>query len=104
MPLGHTIREDDIDLKKAPLPDRLLPAWDAAFPVLQVQDSLLRPSRFREKAERMVFAPLFPASDRQHQETRGCRLAKGCLPFLLQAILTQSHYVTVEGVVEVPWA
>lgn len=57
-----TFRERDVHLEEATLPYRLVLARDAALPVLQVENTLLRPRGPRKKAERVVSSPLLPGT------------------------------------------
>lgn len=56
----HTIWERHFELEQAALPNRLLFAWDAAIPFLEVHYALRVAHGLCEEAERVVASPLLP--------------------------------------------
>jgi len=68
---GIFLRENHVQLEEAALPDGFLLSRDSAVPVHEVQTSLRRLSRLREKTKGVVLSPL--------------------LAFLLQAVDTERH-------------
>ena len=58
----QTFRERYGHLEQTTLPDGLFLAWNATFPNLQVEDTLLVALGFGEEPERVVLAPLLAVS------------------------------------------
>ena len=55
---GRTVREDHAQLEEAAFPQRLLLAWNTAFPRLQIEDALRVALRLRIEAKRVISSPL----------------------------------------------
>lgn len=56
-PVSLTIREDQNQLELAALPDRLLLAWDATLPILQIEQALRVACGLRIEPKGMVLSP-----------------------------------------------
>lgn len=68
-----TIRKCNLEFEKSTFPYRLLLAWDAAFPFLEVHHALGVAHWFCEKAEGVVASPLLPVL---YEYGKSGRLAK----------------------------
>lgn len=90
----HTIWKSYVQFEKTTLPNGLVFPRNTALPVLQIQNTFLRPRRFRKEAERMIPPPLLAKNSLHHQHSveleRSSRVTN--IPLLLQSVLAKSHF------------
>lgn len=89
----RTIRKYDLQFEETPRPDRVIFARDAAFPSLQVHDTLRIAHRLCEEAEGMIAPPLLPTASDQY----GSMQISPCIPLtsLRRACLCKATWLKI---------